>query len=73
MRIRGSSSSYEEKKQYGFKFIHEDGDKRSRELFGMPKSADWILFTAYFFDPVTIRGPLVYEFDRTHANTWASR
>lgn len=61
IEIRGSSSQYTDKKQYGFTTLMADNlTNNNIELLGMPAENDWIL-NSMTFDPATLRDYLTYN------------
>ena len=64
IEVRGSSSQYSQKKQYGFStFLSDDVNKNDVSLLGMPAEHDWIL-NAMVFDSALIRDYLSYNLSR---------
>jgi hypothetical protein len=47
VEFRGSSSQMFPKKPYGLELRNADGSENPKELLGMPKESDWILFASY--------------------------
>jgi hypothetical protein len=72
IEIRGSSSQYTLKKQYGFTTRQADNTTANNvSLLGMPGENDWIL-NSMTFDPALIRDYLSYNLSR-HIGNYASR
>jgi CotH kinase protein/Secretion system C-terminal sorting domain/Lamin Tail Domain len=72
IEIRGSSSQFPEKKQYGFTTRKADNVSESNvSLLGMPKENDWIL-NSMAFDSALIRDYLTYNLSR-NIGEYASR
>jgi hypothetical protein len=72
IEIRGSSSQYTLKKQYGFSTRQADNTTANNvNLLGMPAEHDWIL-NSMTFDPAMIRDFLSYNLSRQIGN-YASR
>jgi hypothetical protein len=64
VEIRGSSSQFPEKKQYGFTTRKSDNvSENNVSLLGMPKENDWIL-NSMAFDSAHIRDYLTYNLSR---------
>lgn len=60
IRYRGNSSLYHDKKQYGLKFINEDGTDNDVEVMGMEAGCDWVL-NGTFLDKSLIRNYISYN------------
>lgn len=60
IRYRGNSSLYYDKKQYGLKFITEDGLDNNLEVMGMEAGCDWVL-NGTFMDKSHIRNYVAYN------------
>lgn len=60
IEIRGSSSQFTEKKQYGFETQTPDGQNHNTPLLGLPKENDWILHAPYS-DKTLVRNSLAYH------------
>lgn len=60
IRYRGNSSLYYDKKQYGLKFINEDGTDNNVEVMGMEAGCDWVL-NGTFLDKSHIRNYVAYN------------
>lgn len=58
--IRGQSSFSTPKKQYGFKFINEDGSEVDKRILDMPAGSDWVLNGSYA-DKSLIRNYVAYS------------
>ncbi len=58
--IRGQSSFLTPKKQYGFKFINEDGAEVDKSILDMPAGSDWVLNGSYM-DRSLIRNYVAYS------------
>lgn len=72
IEIRGSSSQYSQKKQYGFTTRQADGTTpRNVSLLGMPAENDWIL-NSMVFDSALIRDFLCFNLSR-RIGEYASR
>jgi len=72
IEIRGSSSQYSQKKQYGFSTKLADGDTNNNvSLLGMPAENDWIL-NSMVFDSALIRDYLCFNLSR-QIGEYASR
>lgn len=72
IEIRGSSSQFTEKKQYGFTTLTSDKlSANNVSLLGMPAENDWIL-NGMVFDPALIRDYLCYNLAR-QIGEYASR
>jgi len=63
IEIRGSSSQFFPKKQYGLETQKPDGSNHNVSLLGMPKENDWILYAPYS-DKSLIRNILTYKLGR---------
>ena len=64
IEIRGSSSQFPDKKQYGFTTRKSDNiSENNVSLLGMPKENDWIL-NSMAFDSALIRDYLTYNLSR---------
>jgi hypothetical protein len=72
IEIRGSSSQFTDKKQYGFTTLTADNISNNNvSLLGMPAENDWIL-NGMVFDPALIRDFLCYNLAR-QIGEYASR
>ena len=72
IEIRGSSSQYFSKKQYGFSTrLSDDVSRNNVSLLGMPEEHDWIL-NGMVYDTAMIRDYLCYNLYRQLGN-YASR
>jgi hypothetical protein len=72
IEIRGSSSQYPQKKQYGFSTLTADNVTESNvSLLGMPAENDWVL-NSMAFDTALIRDYLSYNLSR-QIGEYASR
>ena len=72
IEIRGSSTQFKSKKQYGFSTKMADNISNNNvSLLGMPDENDWIL-NAMVFDPALIRDYLCYNLSR-QIGEYASR
>jgi spore coat protein CotH len=60
IELRGSSSQYFAKKQYGLETWDAEGEDNDVELLGLPEESDWILYGAYN-DKTLIRNSLAYQ------------
>ena len=60
IELRGSSSQFYPKKQYGLETRDETGEDANIELLGLPEENDWVLYAPYS-DKSLIRNALVYE------------
>lgn len=58
--IRGQSSFLTPKKQYGIKFINEDGSEVEKSILDMPAGSDWVLNGSYI-DKSLIRNYVAYS------------
>lgn len=61
IKIRGSSTQNQPKKNFSVEFWDEQGEDRSLDVLGLPSDGDWILHAPYSFDRSIIRNPLIYE------------
>ena len=72
IEIRGSSSQYSQKKQYGFSTKLADGVTNNNvSLLGMPAENDWIL-NSMIFDSALVRDYICYNLSR-RIGEYASR
>ncbi|MDP4224447.1 MAG: CotH kinase family protein, partial [Bacteroidota bacterium] len=72
IEVRGSSSQYPDKKQYGFSTLLDDNvTENNVTLLGLPKENDWIL-NSMVFDTALIRDYLSYNLSR-QIGEYASR
>lgn len=71
IEIRGSSSQFLPKKQYGFSTIKDDTSNLNVRLLGLPAENDWIL-NGLGFDPSLIRDYINYNLSR-RIGEYASR
>ncbi|MGB0840566.1 MAG: CotH kinase family protein, partial [Chitinophagales bacterium] len=67
IEIRGSSSQFFPKKQFGLETQNEDGSNNNVSLLGMPEENDWILY-APFSDKSLIRNVMTYKMARSSDN-----
>ena len=63
IEIRGSSSQFTEKKQYGFETQTPEGQNLNTPLLGLPQENDWIL-NAPYSDKTLVRNSLAYHISR---------
>ena len=63
IEIRGASSQFFDKKNYGFETQDENGDNNNVSLLGMPEENDWILHGPYS-DKSLIRNALTFQMGR---------
>ncbi|MBK5277845.1 MAG: CotH kinase family protein, partial [Bacteroidia bacterium] len=63
IEVRGSSSQFFPKKQYGIELWDALGVSIDTSLLGLPKQSDWILFAPYN-DKSLLRDPLAYKLGR---------
>jgi len=61
IRLRGSSTLNLPKRSYAIELRKEDGRDRDVPLFGLPSSADWVLYAPHNYDQSHIRNALCYE------------
>jgi len=71
IEIRGSSSSFFEKKSYGFETQEENGENLNVSLLGLPKENDWILSGPYS-DKSLLRNAVTFSLGRSMGR-YASR
>ena len=71
IEIRGSSSQFYPKKQYGFETRDPEGNDLDVSLLGLPEESDWVLYAPYN-DKSLIRNSLVYDTARAMGH-YASR
>lgn len=71
IEIRGSSSQFWPKKQYGFETRDAEGNDLDVSLLGLPEESDWVLYAPYS-DKSLIRNTLVYDTARAMGH-YASR
>lgn len=64
-RIRGSSSSSLDKKNFDLELWEDDSDDDRRlPLVGLPEDADWVLHAPSYYDDALIRNALGYQLSR---------
>ncbi|MEM9545175.1 MAG: CotH kinase family protein [Bacteroidota bacterium] len=63
IEIRGASSQFFDKKNYGFETQDENGENNNVSLLGIPEENDWILHGPYS-DKSLIRNVLTFEIGR---------
>lgn len=72
-RIRGSSSAGFDKPSWDLELWAPDSEAdREVALLGMAADADWILYSAYYYDDALMRNALAFETSRA-VGRWASR
>lgn len=71
IETRGASSTFFDKKNYGFETQDENGDNNNVSLLGMPEENDWILHGP-FSDKSLIRNVLAYHLGN-QTGRWAPR
>ena len=71
IELRGSTSQWLEKKQYGWTTYDNDGNKQKVSILGMPSQNDWIL-NGLAYDATLMRDYLIYNLSR-EMGQYASR
>lgn len=61
VKYRGSSTLYQEKKNYALEFWDDFGDTKDLPVLGMPADSDWILYAPNNFDNVMLHNSLIFE------------
>jgi len=64
MRIRGSSTAGQAKKQYSFETWDERDRDKKVSVFSLPEDSDWVLYAPFRYDIALINNPLAYELSR---------
>jgi len=64
IRVRGSSTAGQAKKQYSFETWDEQNNDEPASILGLPADSDWVLYAPFHWDPALINNALAYEFSR---------
>ncbi len=64
MKIRGSSSASEAKKQYAIQWTDDYNLDRELPVLGMPEESEWVLYAPNSFEPVSIHNPFIHQLAR---------
>jgi hypothetical protein len=62
--IRGSSTMWQNKKNFRMEFWDDYDADKQRSMLGMPADSDWILYACNNFEPVLIHNAFVHDLSR---------
>ncbi|MBL9126622.1 MAG: CotH kinase family protein, partial [Verrucomicrobiales bacterium] len=65
LNIRGSSTLFQEKRNYSVEFRDEREADRDLSPLGLPSDSDWILYAPNNFEPILIHNPLIFHVSRS--------
>lgn len=64
IKVRGSSTASFAKSSFAVEFWNEFNQAKDREILGLPKDSDWVLYAPNVFDPVLIHNPFIHQLSR---------
>ena len=64
LNIRGSSTLFQEKRNYSLEFRDEREADRDLAPLGLPSESDWVLYAPNNFEPILIHNPYIFHLSR---------